>query len=108
MREKRLITLLIIYAAVTAALLFSTQPISAQNQQSGRGDREEPPPPLHNPYPPGILPANLNSEIARVLRKIDVIEGRAIERWHSLPLPTRLETRPARIRPSLKIPELNQ
>jgi cytochrome c peroxidase len=51
-------------------------------------------PAVYNPYPPGILPPDLNSEIARVLREIDVIEGRAIERWHSLPPPTRLPQRP--------------
>jgi len=59
-------------------------------------------PAVYNPYPPGILPANLNSEIARVLREIDVIEGRAIERWHSLPAPTRLDMRPGPNAPILK------
>src|SRR5882724_5156066 len=42
---------------------------------------------IYNPYPPGILPAGLHAEIARVLREIDVIEERAIERWHRLPPP---------------------
>ncbi len=46
-----------------------------------------PPPPIYNPYPHGILPADLNSEIERVLREIDVIESRAIARWHALPPP---------------------
>src|ERR1700752_5408254 len=50
--------------------------------------------PIYNPYPPGILPPGLNAEIARVLREIDVIEGRAIARWPSLPPPTRLPVRP--------------
>jgi len=59
-------------------------------------------PAVYNPYPPGILPADLKSEIARVLREIDVIEGRAIERWHSLPPPTRLGTRPGPNPPVLK------
>jgi hypothetical protein len=34
--------------------------------------------PVYNPYPPGLLPANLNSEIARVQGEINVIEARAI------------------------------
>jgi cytochrome c peroxidase len=42
---------------------------------------------IYNPYPPGILPADLNAEIARVLREIDVIEERAIQRWHNLTPP---------------------
>jgi cytochrome c peroxidase len=90
MREIRLIAVIIVCVVVAAALLISTRPISAQNQQ------------LYNPYPPGILPADLSSEIARVLREIDVIEARAIERWHSLPLPTRLATRPGPNPPVLK------
>jgi hypothetical protein len=109
MREKWLIALaVIVCVAVAAALLISTRPISAQNHENGKVDLNEPPFPLYNPYPPGILPADLSSEVARVLREIDVIEGRAIQRWHSLPIPTKFGVRPARIRPSLKIPELNQ
>jgi cytochrome c peroxidase len=49
---------------------------------------EEPPPPVYNPYPPGILPPDLNSELARVAREVDVIEGRALQRWHALTPPT--------------------
>src|SRR3984893_11440263 len=59
-------------------------------------------PQIYDPYPPGILPPDLNSEIARVLREVDLIEDRAIERWHSLPPPTRLETRPGPNPPVLK------
>src|SRR5580692_6499873 len=58
--------------------------------------------PVYNPYPPGILPPDLSSEIARVLREVDLVEGRAIERWHSLPPPTRLGTRPGPNPPVLK------
>src|SRR5260370_27297898 len=93
MRERRLIELTIVGGGVGAGLLFSTRPISAKNKQHEKGDRDQPFP-IYNPYPHGILPANLESEIARVLREIDVIEARAIERWHSLPLPTRLPQRP--------------
>src|SRR3981081_263866 len=50
--------------------------------------------PVYNPYPPGLLPADLDSEIARVLREIDVIEARAIQRWRSLPPPPRPGVRP--------------
>src|SRR3984893_15382936 len=44
---------------------------------------------VYNPYPPGILPADLDSEIARVQREIDVIEDRALARWHTLQPPIR-------------------
>src|SRR5882724_6039830 len=59
-------------------------------------DKNKPPKPkpkptpvsgIYNPYPPGILPDDLNAEINRVLREIDVIENRAIQRWHSLQPP---------------------
>jgi cytochrome c peroxidase len=43
--------------------------------------------PVYNPYPPGILPANLNSEISRVLAEVDFIEERALARWHNLKPP---------------------
>ena len=42
---------------------------------------------VYNPYPPGILPSDLDSEIARVLREVDVIEDRALARWHTLQPP---------------------
>jgi len=41
----------------------------------------------YNPYPPGILPANLNSELARVLREVNFIEAEAITQWHALKPP---------------------
>src|SRR5271168_1820457 len=41
----------------------------------------------YSPYPKGILPSNLNSEVDRVLREIDALEGRALARWHALPPP---------------------
>ncbi len=43
--------------------------------------------PVYNPYPAGILPSNLSSEISRVIREVDVIESRALARWHALQRP---------------------
>jgi cytochrome c peroxidase len=78
--------LVTVCAAVAAALLFSTRPISAQNHGQGKGDPKAAPP-FYNPYPPGILPADLDSEIARVQREVDVIETEALEQWHALAPP---------------------
>jgi cytochrome c peroxidase len=86
MRERRQMALVTVCAAIAAALLFSTRPISAQNHQHGNGDREGAPP-LYNPYPPGILPADLNSEIARVQREGDGIEAEGLRQWRSLTPP---------------------
>ena len=58
--------------------------VSAQNVPAPP-DEKEPVVPVYNPYPTGILPGDLNSELARVEREVDVLEGRALARWHSLP-----------------------
>jgi hypothetical protein len=43
--------------------------------------------PIYDPYAPGILPGDLNSELARVLREVDVIEARALAQWKATPPP---------------------
>jgi len=45
-------------------------------------------PPLYNPYPPGILPADLRPEIARVRREIQGIFQNTVQQWLALPPPT--------------------
>ena len=60
---------------------------SAMVVHSLRADEPDPLPPAYNPYPPGILPADLNSEIHRVQREIRFIENEAIGEWHALPPP---------------------
>lgn len=93
MNRRRLIVVGVITFTVIIALLISSQTalISAQNTQNGvnRGTRDEPDPapPPYNPYPPGILPANLNSEIARVQREVQSIENEALAEWHATPPP---------------------
>jgi hypothetical protein len=41
-------------------------------------------PPNYNPYPSGILPANLDSEISRVRREVQTIFGRYFAEWQAL------------------------
>ncbi len=60
---------------------FYSPKVSAQSNGSA------PSVPVYNPYPPGILPPDLSSEIARVLREVDFVESRAITRWHNLKPP---------------------
>jgi cytochrome c peroxidase len=87
MERRTVIGLSTVTITAIAALFISSQTVvTAQQPQA--------PFPVYNPYPPGLLPANLDSEIARVLREIDVIEARAIQRWHSLPPPTQPGVRP--------------
>src|SRR5216683_7402581 len=107
MKRRTLVTLFAVSVTAVAALLISSQTvlISAQNgaapaqegqkgdhgqkgHEGQKGDREEPPPPFYNPYPFGILPADLNPEIARVLREVDFIENEALMQLRALPPPT--------------------
>jgi len=60
---------------------------SAMVVHSLLADEPDPPPAAYDPYPRGILPSNLNSEIARVQREIRFIENEAIGEWHALPPP---------------------
>jgi cytochrome c peroxidase len=91
MKRKRLIAFCIVCVTVITTLLISSQTVlkSAQNggDRDHKGDRDEPPP-FYNPYPTGILPSDLNSEIARVLREVDFIENEALTQLRALPPPT--------------------
>jgi cytochrome c peroxidase len=63
--------------------LAQSQTPQTQTTQATRSD----PAAVYNPYPPGILPRDLNAELARVLREIEFIEDRAIHRWQNLEPP---------------------
>jgi cytochrome c peroxidase len=77
------VTAIAAWLIVSQTALLSAQNGADQAQKGGRGvPRAD-----YNPYPAGILPSNLNSEIERVLREVDVIESRALARWHALPPP---------------------
>ena len=86
MRQKHIWIALLVLSTITIAVcLVCTRPILAQagtpHGDTGRSTA------AYDPYPPGILPSNLSSELARVLRETDVIERRALARWHALPAP---------------------
>jgi cytochrome c peroxidase len=61
----------VVLCAIAVSMWLVAQKVSAQNASE------------YNPYPPGILPGDLDSELARVLAEVDVIESRAITRWHN-------------------------
>jgi len=84
MRERRLIALVILCAGVAVTLLISTRLSGAARAWHDPDN----PPPIYNPYPPGILPSDLNSEIARVIREVDNIESEALAQLRALPPPT--------------------
>jgi hypothetical protein len=76
-------------AAVGAAALTAlvvTHAASAQFLKPlGQADQPFPP---YNPYPPGILPADLDTEIARVRQEVETIFGRYFAQWQALTPPT--------------------
>jgi cytochrome c peroxidase len=82
----------IFVVGVLGALIF--QSVSAQqanendgNQNDGEHQGDQVQPPIYNPYPPGILPSDLDSEIARVRREITGIFDQALAEWLALPPP---------------------
>jgi len=74
----------ILIALACVAVLGSAM---AVHSLSANGKRPPPPPSVYNPYPPGILPADLDSEIARVQREVNLIFNEAIGEWQALPPP---------------------
>jgi len=94
MTRRRLIAVLRTFAIAALAVSVAPQPVPAQKAAPAK--KESPPPKLpkettptpYNPYPPGILPADLDSEIERVLREIGFIEQQALAEWRALPPPT--------------------
>ena len=86
MRRTNLWIPTLIRSTLTIVMLLACARSSVAQAPVQNGDKPHPAP-AYNPYPPGILPSNLRSELARVLRESDVIENRALARWHSLPPP---------------------
>jgi cytochrome c peroxidase len=71
----------VLAAAVCAAILITAVVLSKQTlgQDATSGGPALPPPPtLYNPYPPGILPADITTEIERVRREVRGIESEAL------------------------------
>jgi cytochrome c peroxidase len=76
MKRSLLLGLLALSVAVVGIRLKSSHPVSAQAITP------------YTPYPPGILPPDLVTEIARVRREVVLIESEALAQWHALPPPT--------------------
>src|SRR5882757_10673938 len=92
MKRMRMMLLSAVCAAMVATVLFLyAAPMSAQDQgaSASAAEKPKPPPPpgVYDPYPDGILPADLDTEIARVRAEVAVIENEAIGQWQALPPP---------------------
>jgi cytochrome c peroxidase len=82
------------FAAATIGYHVSAQQTTTSTPTTGMfqpGTPFQPAPqpfPTYNPYPPGILPADLEAEIGRILREGQVIFDRALTEFHTMTLPT--------------------
>jgi len=83
-RTSTILISVIAFCLVVLCVSLAPRKVSAQNDPA-KHDEKDKPFPIYNPYPAGILPSDLNSELARVEREVDFIEGRALARFHSLP-----------------------
>src|SRR5207244_1137465 len=89
MDRRALIAFIRTSAVVLLAVMTAPHAVPAQKAGSGQqaSVRKESPPPDYNPYPSGILPADLVSEIERVRREVNVIFQQALAEWRALPPP---------------------
>src|SRR5260370_39467089 len=89
MRQKVCLFTLALSAVVGGILFFHVRTVSAQQKLSPKWTAAppstQPANTIYNPYPPGILPADLVSEIARVRSEVNFIEAQAIAEWQALP-----------------------
>jgi cytochrome c peroxidase len=63
------------------ALMIGYPIVSAQTSKTN-----SPPAPVYFPYPPGLIPPDLQAETIRVMGEIDRLEQEAISQWKALPL----------------------
>src|SRR5258708_39049619 len=61
---------------------------SAEQQQQCPNTEVLGNPPIYFPYPPGLIPPDLCSEVKRVQREVEVIFKEALAEWRALPPPT--------------------
>jgi len=87
-RYRGLLVASTICATFTITLFLSSRRVSAQNSAQEASPEQAVTQTPYNPYPPGILPSNLDSEIARVQREIRGVFRQYLAQWRALPPPT--------------------
>jgi cytochrome c peroxidase len=83
---------LIVCAAIAGVALpvFSSTEARARHPPRFADENagHKPFPPIYNPYPLGLLPSDLESEVARVRREVRGIFNQSVKEWRALPPPT--------------------
>src|SRR5260370_21757870 len=89
MKPRRLISLA---ASCAAGLAVSTlcHAASAEQQEQCPNTEVLGNPPIYFPYPPGLIPPYLCSEVKRVQLEVQIIFDQALAQWRALPPPTPL------------------
>src|SRR6266403_982199 len=97
MNRRAWIAFLRMSSIVVLALMVAPEAVPAQKDGAAQKDSTDPKggkppkpgqtPTPYNPYPPGILPADLESELDRVRREVTVVFQQALAQWHALPPP---------------------
>ena len=77
----------ILVAAACATVLGILIGFHAGSAQDVKGKKPSATPIPYNPYPPGILPADLQSELDRVGREVNLIFQQALAEFRALPPP---------------------
>jgi cytochrome c peroxidase len=88
MRHKNAVGAVVISTSLAATLFVSSRLLRAQNDAQEAVAQQAVTPQPYNPYPPGILPGDLVSELARVRREVASVENEALVEWRALTPPT--------------------
>jgi cytochrome c peroxidase len=78
MKQKHLAVMAGVSVTLAIGTVFTTHIVHGQSQ---------PPASIYNPYPTGILPSDITTELARVEGEVDFIEAEAITQWKAIPPP---------------------
>jgi len=79
-------TSILVTTSVAAVLGIVSVPLAGFTE--ARAQQVDQPLPAYNPYPPGILPPDLESELLRVRREVQTIFQRYAAEWRALTPPT--------------------
>jgi cytochrome c peroxidase len=78
MKQTQLAVIAGVSVTLAIGTVFTTHIVHGQSQ---------PPTTIYNPYPTGILPSDITTELTRVEGEVDTIEAEAITQWKAIPPP---------------------
>jgi cytochrome c peroxidase len=87
MKRATLLITSAICLAILATVALSPSAAPGTDNHGNATPSVVPTPPAYNPYPAGILPADLDSEIIRVQNEVNFIENEAVAESRTLPTP---------------------